>query len=387
MSDRVVAARSVDEAARLRAAWERLAPADVNADPDVFLSMLETLEDAVRPHVLLAESNGTPKAMLVARLDHAQVPVRLGYRQLYAPRLRALTVVQGGLLGADTGEPVGVLFEEVQAALARGEADVLRLRRVRVDSELHRLARERPRWTTRGRAGQRSLRWRLQLPESLDAILQTQSTRTRGNHRRYARRLEEELGDRLAFDVYREPGDLEQVIRASEAVSVKTYQHRLGAGFAADPSELRLLDLGAKRGWLRAFVLSVDGEPCAFWLGLVYGGVFFTGPTGYDPALGHLRLGTYVLMKMLEYLCGDDDVDEVDYGIGDAEYKRHFGTESWLEEDVLVFAPSFRGVRVNLTRTVILSTAAAAQRGPGLQGVKRRWRARLAARARKKTDA
>jgi hypothetical protein len=172
------------------------------------------------------------------------------------------------------------------------------------------------------------------------------------------------------------------VISACEAVSIKTYQHRLGAGFAADPSERRLIELGAERGWLRAYVLSIDGDPAAFWLGLAYRGTFFTGPTGYDPGLARWRLGTYVLMTMLEDLCADDAVDHVDYGIGGAEYKRHFANESQLEEDDLVFAPSLRGVRINLTRTAILGTIgaarAAADRTPVLRVLKRRWRSRLA---------
>jgi CelD/BcsL family acetyltransferase involved in cellulose biosynthesis len=381
MTARITSARSVEEVRALGEAWSELGASDVNADPEVFLAMLESQDDVLRPHVVLAEANDA-RALLAARLQQTAIPVRLGYKQIYGPRLRALTVVQGGVLGAADGELAGVLFEEARAALAAGEADVLRLRRLPVGSELHRLARERPSFATRGGGSDSSLRWRLRLPGSLDEILKAQSSRTRSNHRRYARKLEEQLGDGLSFEVCRDPADLERVTRHAETVSVKTYQHRLGGGFAADPSELRLVELGAERGWLRAYLLSVDGEPRAFWIGLAYGRVFFTGPTGYDPSLGHLRLGTYVLMRMLEDLCEDDAVDVVDYGVGDAEYKRHFGSESSLEEDVLVFAPSFRGVRVNLTRTMLVNVASAARRVggrvPALQGVKRRWRSRLA---------
>ena len=383
MSARITIARSPAELETLRDTWLELGPGDVNADPDVFRAMLETREDVLRPHVVLAEANGE-RALLAARLEDARMPVHFGYKEVYAPRVRTLTVVQGGLVGARDGTAVRSLFDEAHGALARGEADALRLRRLRVDSELHRLACERAHWSTRGRGAPASLRWRLELPESLDDVLKTQSSRTRSNHRRYARKLEEELGDRLSFDVYRDPADLDRVIRDCEAVSLRTYQHGLGAGFTADASERRLVEEGARRGWLRAYLLSVDGEPRAFWLGLAYRGVFFTGPTGYDPSLASLRLGTYVLMRMVDDLCRDETVQEIDFGIGDAEYKRHFGTESWLEEDALVFAPSFRSVRVNLTRTAVLRAAGAArsvaERAPALRGVKRRWRSRLSAR-------
>jgi CelD/BcsL family acetyltransferase involved in cellulose biosynthesis len=383
MSVRVETARTVDEVRAFRDAWLALGALDVNADLDVFLAMLETRRGALRPHVLLASTDDGPRALLVARIERTTVPARLGYKTLYSPEVRALTVVQGGLLGPRDDGVAGLLFEEARGALARGEADVLRLRRVRVGSGLHGLAHRRPSWLTRGRASQPTLRWQLRLPPSLDDVLRAQSTRTRGNHRRYARKLEEEFGARLSFDVFRDQADLEHVIDACESVSVKTYQHRIGGGFAADPSERRLVELGAERGWLRAYVLSIEGDPVAFWLGLAYRGTFFTGPTGYDPRLAQWRLGTYVLMKMLEDLSADEAVDRVDYGIGGAEYKRHFGSESWLEEDALVFAPSVRGVRVNLTRTAILDAVLLARamvaRTPLLRRLKRRWRTRLSA--------
>ena len=343
----------------------------------MLLALLETREGVLSPHVVLAESDGS-RAMLVARLERTRLPVRLGYLRLHAPWVRSLTVVQGGALCSDGTEALGAALDEARRSLQQGEADVLRLRRVRVDSELHRLASESLTWTTRGRASEASPRWRLTLPPTLDDILKSQSSRTRANHRRYVRKLEEDLGDRLELRLHTTPEELDQVVRDCEAVSAKTYQHGLGAGFAADASERRLLEISARRGWLRAYVLSIDGEPKAFWIGHAYGRVFYTGPTGYDPELAGLRLGTYVLMKMLEDLCADDTVDEVDYGIGDAEYKRHFGTESWLEEDLLVFAPTFRGVRLNLTRTTLLRVSDAARRTgervPALRDLKRRWR-------------
>jgi CelD/BcsL family acetyltransferase involved in cellulose biosynthesis len=378
---RIVTATTVEGVRSLRGAWDALGAADVNADLDYFLTVVQTRQDVLEPHVVLAADDGTHRGLLVARLERMVVPVRLGYKQLYAPRLRALTVVQGGLLAPSEAEVAEPLFDAVRTTMAGGAADVVRLRRLRVGSELHRLARSSVPWLTREHHSRPSQRWRLSLPDSLDEVLRAQSTRTRGNHRRYARKLEQEFGPRLTFQVHRDATDLPRVIGETEAVAAKTYQRGLGAGFGADDPDRRLLTLAAERGWLRAYILSVDGAPVAFWHGLAYRGTFFTGPTGYDPNLAHLRLGTYVLMKMIEDLCVDGAVQAVDYGPGEAEYKRHFGSESWLEEDVLVFAPTLRGVRVNLARAAILSAAnvaaRAAERAPVLQGIKRRWRTRL----------
>ena len=97
---------------------------------------------------------------------------------------------------------------------------------------------------------------------------------------------------------------------------------------------------------------------------------------------GDLGLGTYVLAKMAEHLCGQ--ADWMDFGLGDAEYKRHFGDESSVEDDVLIFARRRRPVTVNLARSGVLTASRAGKAGlaksDNLDAVRRRWRARLAGR-------
>jgi hypothetical protein len=378
----VTTIRSTEDLGALHRTWRELRPRDANADPEVVASLLEERVDALRPHVIVVEES-EQRTMLVGRIERTRLPVRLGYLRLYAPSVRALNVVQGGLLGSTDELSLAAALDAATAALRDGEADVLRLRSLPVGGALHRLASERGSWATRGRTRPPSPRWRLFLPATLDEILALQSSGTRGNHRRAVRKLDDTYGDRLRFDVYRRSEDMARVLRDCAAVSATTYQRALGAGFAADPGERRLLELGAEQGWLRAYILSIDGAPRAFWVGQAYAGTFYTGPTGYDPALASSRPGTYVLMRMLEDLCADPEVDEVDWGTGDSEYKRHFATHGWLEEDVLLFAPTFRGARVNLTRSALLGGTGAArqvaERVPALRDVKRKWRARLAA--------
>ncbi|MGH3061994.1 MAG: GNAT family N-acetyltransferase, partial [Gaiellaceae bacterium] len=138
--------------------------------------------------------------------------------------------------------------------------------------------------------------------------------------------------------------------------------------------------LTLSRDWFRGFVLYVDGAPCAFWHGIRYGRVFSTGPTGYDPAFGTHRVGTYLLGRMVEELSRDEGLEWIDFGFGDAEYKQHFGDESWLEEDVLVWARRPRTIRLNATRTLLLAADRSARsllRRRRLLGRARRlWRTR-----------
>jgi hypothetical protein len=212
--------------------------------------------------------------------------------------------------------------------------------------------------------------------------MQSRSKKTRESLRRYRNRLLRELGETLTLRVFRDPNELELLVRDLDSVAAKTYQRGLGIAFADTPEHRALMRLGLEQGWWRVYVLYSDEEPIAFWPGSAYNGVFSIGTPGYDPAYTDYRIGTYVLLKVIEDLCADDDVELVDFGFGDAEYKRRFANESWPEADVVLFAPTFRAARINLTRTALAGAAGTVRslltRLGVAQRLRRRWRRRLA---------
>jgi CelD/BcsL family acetyltransferase involved in cellulose biosynthesis len=138
-------------------------------------------------------------------------------------------------------------------------------------------------------------------------------------------------------------------------------------------------------GWFRAWVLYLDGVPCAFELGHRCSETFIVAAKGFDPDYGHQNVGKVVQLKMLEDLVADPGVDVVDFGFGDADYKRHFGDESWVEEDVVVFEPRARPVALNLAGTALQGTTAAAraalEKVGGLARLRQRRRAQAGSRS------
>jgi CelD/BcsL family acetyltransferase involved in cellulose biosynthesis len=132
-------------------------------------------------------------------------------------------------------------------------------------------------------------------------------------------------------------------------------------------------------------VLDIDGTPAAFWDGSIHGRTFFIGSPGYDPAYARHRIGTWLQMRMMEDLCAREDVRALDYGMGDAQYKRSFGDECWMDAVVHVFAATPRAVRANVARTALEGTTRTARRALARVGaeerVKRVWRGRLSAKA------
>ena len=137
-------------------------------------------------------------------------------------------------------------------------------------------------------------------------------------------------------------------------------------------------------GWVRAYLLYRGDEPIAYWLCSVHRGTILLRTTGFDHAYASNRVGVYLLMRVIEDACADPTLHVLDFGPGDAPYKRHFSSESLQERSIVVFAPTTRGRRINGVRTVILGSALLARRAADAtnltERIKGRWRARLRGR-------
>lgn len=375
----VVVARSQAEVRELRHAWAALPVDHPHADPDFFLSVIAAREGAIRPHAVVVSEAERAVGLVVLRLEETRLPASFGYRTVYNPRVRALTLVPGGSVLDETAAAAAErsLLDSLQA----GEADVAVLPSLRRDSALFRSLTSSVSRARRSHFADVRTHRRLHLPGSFDEFLAARTKKVRSGVRYDAKRLEQRLGGRLRIERFDSLGDVETIFRDVVRVADLTYQRGLGASFADTPERRQLTTLALERGWFRAWVLYDEEQPIAFWQGHVYRGVYHSGTTGYDPAYGRDRVGIWLLMRVIEELCGDPGVDVLDYGFGDADYKRHFSDESWEESDLAVFAPTIRGYTVNVGRTAVMAAAAQAKGllvRFGVAGrVKTHWRNRL----------
>ena len=177
------------------------------------------------------------------------------------------------------------------------------------------------------------------------------------------KRLDQRLGDRLRVDRLHAPDDFERINRDLVRVAELAYQRGLGAGFADTRERRRLTKLSLERGWFYAWVLYDEETPVAFWQGNVYAHLSLRALPGYDPAYRRDRVGIYLLMRVIEDLCRIPEIDILDFGFGDADYKRHFSDEAWSESDLVVFAAKPRPLAINATRTAVMGSAYGLRRG------------------------
>jgi CelD/BcsL family acetyltransferase involved in cellulose biosynthesis len=224
--------------------------------------------------------------------------------------------------------------------------------------------------------------WFTELPQSWDELLARRSSKSRRQIRYDDNRLRRTYGERMELRRLHQPEHADRLVPDLRSVAAVSYQRGIGVSLLDDPVQSALLTLAHDKGWLRTWMLYIDGAPVAFWWGVVHAGVLSIGSPGFDPAYSKDRVGYYTLRRMLEDAANDPEIVRIDYGPGDADYKERFATGSTTASDMLLFARRPRPVAVRAllgTQDRALGIArSAARRHGGAEDLRRWWRARNA---------
>ncbi|MBV8396605.1 MAG: GNAT family N-acetyltransferase [Actinobacteria bacterium] len=360
-------ARSAAELDDLRPAWGEVAWEREEAEIDYLLARARLRDEIEAPFGLLTGEGGG----IAGRVEVRRLPARIGYRTVVAPKLRILRVVDGGVVGRDA---VAALHSVVH------EFDAIAFPPLTLGSELELAARGLGGPLQRQPFAPVTPRRRLRLPATYEEFVASRSSNTRWRIHRDSRRVPEALGDHT-IEVIRTPDGVDELFRDAERVAARTYQRAIGAGFADTPEQRELARLGLEHGWVRAYLLYARGEPVAFWVCSTYRGTLLIRQTGFDSAYAAHRVGVFLLLHVIEDAIADPALQVVDFGPGDAAYKQQFSSESGWEREVVVFAPTLRGIGANAVRTPVLGSARLARRlldaTELTDRVRSGWRARL----------
>jgi len=375
----------------LRPLWSSLNK-HPDADIDVF-SVLTCRESGVeKPFVLLLSQHNEPQALLVGRLQRCRVPVRIGYLTLFHLRVRQLTFIADGpqgYLGESAPGVAQVFTGQILELLKTKIADRAVFFKLRDNTELYAVARKQPGWWQRDYAGEARPRWAMSVPPTFDDFLKQASSKRRWQLRNNLRVIEKAFVGGVKCKSYQRDSDIDEFCTQAESVARFTYQRGLGVGFLNSAEDKQRLRLWAEKGWLKAYVLSGEDKPIAFWCGVTYKDIWYSVWTGYNPAQHNLHPGTVLLLKILEDLCGSN-VKEVDFGFGEAEYKERFGDRKQVETFVNIHAGSLKGMAVSfvtIADAVINRSAKSLFARLKVMGrIKKLWRRKLATAATKQSS-
>ncbi|WP_157157439.1 GNAT family N-acetyltransferase [Diaminobutyricimonas sp. LJ205] len=378
----VSVARTTDEVEALRPLWSSLPVSNLDADIDYFLTVVEKHPSVISPYVLSVTPAGREPMLVVARLEKHEFPVTAGYRTLLRLRLRTLVVSFDGIVGATTPEDVATCIGAVHQALRRRDADAVAFQKLEQDGALHEQVLASSTKITRVRGLDSVTRWVADVPDSMEAFLARRSTSSRQRIRTDNRKLLKKYGEVRVERLH--TGDLEFMLDELEKVSSKAYQRALGVGGTNTALGRALISTCFEHRWLRAWMLYLDNEPVAFWLGSLHDGVFSIDSPAFDPAYTKDSVGMYAMYAMVEDLCADPSVRVLDFGHGDAEYKRRWSNRTSVLRDETVVASRPLPVLTAIVLSALYSARGIAYRAARDtsfgRGLRRAWRSKLTAK-------
>jgi CelD/BcsL family acetyltransferase involved in cellulose biosynthesis len=161
----------------------------------------------------------------------------------------------------------------------------------------------------------------LRAPEGWEEFLSTRSANFRQQVAGRERRLQRE--HRLFFRLVDDPARLQQDLDTLFALH-RALRPRSDFGPEAFHREFAATAL--ERGWLRFWILELDGLPAAAWYGFRFRGVESYYQAGRDPAADRLSVGSVLLVHTMR-AAFDDGVREYRLGRGAENYKYRFASD------------------------------------------------------------
>jgi hypothetical protein len=373
--------RTREEIEPLRGFWN-LCGSGRDADLDFYLFIIDLFPESIRPHVVALYNRDVPTALLAGRFDISRVTVKLGYGVIPVPKTRILRFVDSGCLGEVSETTAKILIGSIMESLASGEADVVVFEHLDMDAPLVSFARSLPSWLCSDHLIYPEIHRIRDLSGETGFSVASLSKNEQYNLRRAAAKLSRDFRSQT-IELFSAPGEVTRLMRDAEVVARKSYQRGIGVGFTQSSIVRSRLEFEAQNGWLRAYVFYLDDHPCAFWIGSLRNQVFLSDYLAFDPAYAKYRPGWYLMVKVMEELCGETHdgspvVKKFDFGIGDARYKETLSNHHRQESTVYIFAPSMKALWVNALRSVTGMINRSAkdfmQTSPLFGKIKRMWR-------------
>jgi hypothetical protein len=369
--------RVVDSLSYVRSLWDKCAGAFQSetvhfSDPQWLLTYFQ--EEPGRLEACFVEHEGAILGVAPVAVQPIPLTLQLGPVTAATMGLRRLRLLGGAPNLPETAGAFDALF---RGMLSRLDFDAVWMETLRADSFVWTYLRTSPLvrrhfhlYRARGPVPRPYIDLQGSFPEYMGRF----SAKTRETWRRKVKKLRA-LG---ALDIARvsRVDDIDSFVAHSTAISRKTYQfNRLGLGLRDAGALRRRLQLAAERGWLRSYLLSCGGKPCCFMVGYQFRSRFYYADVGYDPAWGKWSVGTVLLLHVVEDLFSHDRPETLDFGPG-GEYKQHFGNDSYLEVEVLLFRRRLYPLMVATLQRTCDAVGAAARRSTAAVGGKaqlRRW--------------
>lgn len=360
---REVVATTIQEARSIQSDWQEavdsLGTDQIDAAPDFLLSILSSVGAGARPYVALERRGTSFSSAIIGRLVKRRISSKIGSLQVPSPKLDSLEIVHGGYLSDGSPESLAWLRKHIQTLLLTGRVECVSVLHLgeehvgypQIASGL--VPGRRPHATT-------TQHWLALLvdPETGEKV-DRHSSRTRKKFRYYDRKLREHFSDDVVVREVRTPSDLKEFVAVASSIGARSYQKGINVGVQDNARWNTLIETLERQDCLSGHLLVAGGTPIAYALGSIYRSTYSLIATSFLPEFRDLSPGAYLLRSIIGEL-EERGVKTLDFGFGDAEYKRLYGTVCVPESLMRFYGVSIRariaeaidGVASGLTRTL-----------------------------------
>ena len=202
---RIVIARTLDDVERLRTVWEAV-QWHPNSDIDQYMEVLKASEGKSEPYVMVLKENSEVRAILVGRIGKISFDVKLGYKTLMRPQVKALTFIYGGYLGEDSEDNCRAFIEQVNHRLKSGDADLAFFNNPRVDTNLFKAITTLPDRRCRDNTFIKNIHWTMKMPSSIEEFYSSMTAKHRYWLKRIPKVLDKEYPGKVKYKYIKNPG-------------------------------------------------------------------------------------------------------------------------------------------------------------------------------------
>lgn len=320
-----------------------------NADVDFFASVVESRPSVVNPMAMVLFFKGTPVALAVGRLENFILPATFGYLKIFNSALLQFSIVYGGLMGAWDEKGAAAFVNYLRKWMKQDRVDAIYLAAMHCEHPVYQAAVRGAPFFLRHTPIKDNFHWWAELAETPELF----KSKINKADRKKERKLAQHSGGEIGFKMFQIPEDVPEFCSTAEKISQTTYLRGLGAGFCDNAEMRNRLGVTSRKGWMKGFILYANNQPCAFQLGTLYQSVLYLDYTGFKSDLHPYSPGRILFIKMVDQLCSTHAVRGIDFGFGDAEFKRRYADRSWKESDLYLFNQTPTLLMANLVRNSV----------------------------------
>jgi hypothetical protein len=330
----------------LRPTWRKWA-ISLDTDIDYFLHNLTHSSGSPRPYVVTVYDKGIAQAMLVGQIRRLKAFSVISFINIPGPHARVLEIKKGGRMGPPSPAIDKLLALELLKATRSGDVDSVCFERLPLHSELFHQIQQLPGFFVKERVSHVFCYSVLSLTAPERKRSRLFPGKTRREIRRKTRIVERTFPDQMQVKCFSTVDELDAGLCDAMRVAVTTWQYYLGQGLTDTAQTREAFRFASRQGWLRIYVLYIQGAPCAFLVGQLYDNTFYCQYAGYNPSFTEFSVGSLLTARAFEDLAAAG-VDRVDLGEGGQEHNRRLGCQMAEEGTVHVYSSTLRGLWLNV---------------------------------------